>query len=237
MINKTKRQMVPPAVLIPRKTYFWSVTPQTGKHNKESSIALLTVLRDYAKLGDKEREITRILSAGEVKVDGKVVKERRTAVGFMDIVSIPSIKKSYRVIYDTKGRLVIREESDKNRELKPMKVMKKVVTKGGKIQLSFHDGQNILTQDASIKPGDVLIVKVPEKEIKEVVKMQTGNKVFLTGGSHVGTIATVKKIEIKESSHANLIHFQEDFSTITDYAFPVSGPRYTFDVPSTGVGN
>ncbi len=237
MINKTKRQMVPSTVMIPRKTYFWSVTPQTGKHNKESAIALLTVLRDYAKLGDKEREITRILSAGEVKIDGRVVKERRTAVGFMDIISIPAIKKSYRVMYDTKGRLVIREEIEKNSDLKPMKVMKKVITKGGKIQLSFHDGQNIITNDASIKPGDVLIVKVPEKEIKEVIKMQAGNKVFLTGGSHVGTVATVKKIEIKESSHANLIHFQEDFSTITDYAFPVSGPRYAFDIPSAGVGN
>jgi small subunit ribosomal protein S4e len=223
--------------MIPRKTYFWSVTPQTGKHNKESAIALLTVLRDYAKLGDKEREITRILSAGEVKIDGRVVKERRTAVGFMDIISIPAIKKSYRVMYDTKGRLVIREEIEKNSDLKPMKVMKKVITKGGKIQLSFHDGQNIITNDASIKPGDVLIVKVPEKEIKEVIKMQAGNKVFLTGGSHVGTVATVKKIEIKESSHANLIHFQEDFSTITDYAFPVSGPRYAFDIPSAGAGN
>lgn len=235
MINKTKRQMVPPSVMIPRKTHFWSVTPQTGRHNRKASVALLTVLRDYAKLGDKEREITRILAAGEVRVDGRVVKERRTAVGFMDVVSIPSIKKNYRVIYDSKGKLVIRAETEKNSDIKPMKVMKKIIISGGKIQLSFHDGQNILTEDASIKPGDVLIVKIPEREIKEVIKMQAGNKVFLTGGSHVGSIATVKKIEIKESSHANLVHFQEDFSTVTDYAFPISGPRYTFEVASAGV--
>ena len=235
MINKTKRQMVPPTVMIPRKTYFWSATPSTGKHNRKSSVALLTVLRDYAKLGDKEREITRILAAGEVKVDGRVTKERRTAVGFMDVISIPSIKKIYRVIYDNKGRLTIRQESEKNSEIKPMKVMKKVITTGGKIQLSFHDGQNILTDDKGIHPGDVLIMKMPEKEIKEIIKMQPGNKVFLTGGSHVGKIATVKKIEIKESSHANLVHFQEDFSTVTDYAFPISGPRYTFEIPEKGV--
>jgi small subunit ribosomal protein S4e len=45
----------------------------------------------------------------------------------------------------------------------------------------------------------------------------------------VGKIATVKKIEIKESSHANLIHFEEGFSTVTDYVFIIGTPKFTFE--------
>lgn len=236
MITKTKRLMASRVVNIPRKTFFWSPSARAGRHNKESAVPLLTILRDYLHIGDKEREITRILANGLVKVDGKIVKDRRFPVGFMDVVSIDQIDKSYRVVYDTRGRLVIADESKENSERKLMKVLDKKTIKGGKTQLTLHDGQGILTEDKSIKPGDVLIVKLPEKSVEHVLKLQPGNKAFLVGGSHVGKTVTVKKIEIKKSSYANLVHFEEDFSTISDYVFVVGGPKYSFEVPKVGEG-
>lgn len=234
MINKTKRMMVSRVVKIPRKTYFWGATPNAGKHQKSGSIALLTVLRDYLKLGDKEREVTRILNNGFVKVDGKIVKDRKAPIGFMDVITIDALNKCYRTLYDVRGNLVVVEDDPKNKDLKLLKISGKTITKGGKIQLSFHDGQSILTEDASLKPGDVVLAKLPEKKIMEVMKLQPGNKAFLTGGSHVGRIATIKKIEVKESSRPNLIHFEEDFSTITNYAFVVGGAKFSFNLPSVG---
>ncbi len=234
MINKTKRLMISRSVKIPRKTFFWGASPRAGKHNRKDSMALLTALRDYLKVGDKEREITRILVNGLVKVDGRVVKDRRYPVGFMDLITIDQIGKSFRVLYDRKGGLVMGEESKENSDKKLMKVMDKSTVKGGKIQLSFHDGQTVISENKEIKPGDVALVTLPDKNIQEVMKLQPGNKVFLTGGSHAGNVATIKKIEIKESSHKNLIHFEEGYSTITDYAFVVSGAKYTYDLPKIG---
>lgn len=230
MINKTKRLMIPRVTKIPRKVYFWGATPNAGKHTKESSVALLTVLRDYLKLGDKEREVTRMLNSGFIKLDGKIVKERKTAVGFMDLISVVPLDKHYRVLYDMKGRLIVKEENPKNNSIKPMKVFNKVTTKSGKTQLVLHDGQNVLTEDSSISTGDVLIMSVPEKKVEHIIKMQPGNKAFLTGGAHVGTIGTIKKVEVKESSSSNLVHFEEGFSTIADYTFVIAGPKYAFDV-------
>ena len=234
MINKTKRMMVSRVVKIPRKTHFWGPTPNAGKHQKTGSIALLTVLRDYLKLGDKEREVTRVLNNGFVKVDGKVVKNRKAAIGFMDVITVDALNKCYRVLYDERGNLAVVEDDLKNKDYKLLKIKEKHITKGGKIQLSFHDGQTVLTENSTIKPGDVVLAKLPEKEIIEVMKLQPGNKAFLTGGSHVGKVATIKKIEVKESSKPNLIHFEEDFSTITNYAFVVSGAKYSFDLPQMG---
>jgi small subunit ribosomal protein S4e len=229
MITKTKRQMVSREVKIPRKVHFWGVSPAPGKHNAVDSIPMLTALRDYLKLGDKEREVTRILNNKFVKVDGKIVKERRYPVGFMDVVSIEGQDHDYRVLYDSKGRLTLTKDMAKNSGTKLAKVEDKKTTKGGKIQLVLHDGQNIITDDKTIKSGDVLVLKIPEKQIIQTLKFQAGNKAFLTGGSHVGKIATVKKIEIKESSHANLIHFEEGFSTVTDYVFIIGTPKFTFE--------
>lgn len=231
MINKTKRLVISRTTKIPRKIYFWGATPSAGKHSKEDSVALLTVLRDYLHLGDKEREVTRMLNSGFIKIDGKVVKERRTAVGFMDVISVVPTKQHFRILYDHKGRLVALEENEKNSGIKPMKVYNKVTTKGGKVQLSLHDGQNIITDDKTITTGDVLIMAVPEKKIQHVVKMQPGNKAFLTGGAHVGSVGTIKKVEVKESSSSNLVHFEEGFSTISDYTFAIAGSKYAFNVP------
>lgn len=231
MINKTKRLVISRAVKIARKEYFWAATPMTGRHNKENSVALLTVIRDYLGLGDKEREVTRMLNNGLVKVDGKVVKERKTALGFMDVVSVESLKLYYRIIYDNKGRLVVLKEDEKNSTLKPKKVVNKITIKGGKTQLVFHDGENILTDDNSIATGDVVVMTVPENKVGQVLKMQPGNKAFLTGGEHVGSTGTIKKIEVKESSGKNLVHFEEGFSTVSDYAFVLGSPKYTFTLP------
>lgn len=234
MINKTKRLMISRSVKIPRKTFFWGASPRAGKHNRKDSMAILTALRDYLKVGDKEREITRILVNGLVKVDGRIVKDRRYPVGFMDLITLDQIGKSFRVLYDRKGGLVLGEESKENSDKKLMKVMDKSTVKGGKTQLSFHDGQTVLSENKEVKPGDVALVTLPDKKIQEVMKLQPGNKVFLTGGSHAGNVATIKKIEIKESSHKNLIHFEEGYSTITDYAFVVSGAKYSYDIPKIG---
>ncbi len=231
MINKTKRLVISRAVKIARKEYFWAATPMTGRHNKENSVALLTVIRDYLGLGDKEREVTRMLNNGLVKVDGKIVKERRTALGFMDVISVESLKLYYRIVYDNKGRLVVAKEDEKNSSLKPKKVINKLTIKGGATQLVFHDGENLITDDKSISTGDVVVLSIPENKISQILKMQPGNRAFLTGGEHVGSTGTIKKVEVKESSGKNLVHFEEGFSTVSDYAFVLGSPKYTFTIP------
>jgi small subunit ribosomal protein S4e len=229
MITRTKRQMLPRVVKVPRKEYFWGASARPGKHSRESSVPLLHLLRDYLHLGDKEREITRLLNSGYVLLDGKKVKDRRTGVGFMDLVTIVPTSENYRLLYDQRGRLVLRKESEKFSGVKFLRVKNKHTISGGKTQLSFHDGQNTLS-DADLNPGDVVTVRLPEKKFEEVLRMQPGSKVFITGGSHVGEIATVKKIEVKKSSTANLVEMEEGFETISDYVFVIGSNKFSYEL-------
>ena len=60
--------------------------------------------------------------------------------------------------------------------------------------------------------------------------MQPGSKVFITGGSHVGETATVKKIEVKKSSSANLVEMEEGFETISDYVFVIGSNKFSYEL-------
>ncbi len=232
-INKTKVSMVTPAVKTARKLHFWGVTPMTGKHSRARSVAMLTVLRDYLNLGDKEREITRILNSGAVKLDGEIVKERRAAVGFMDVINLVSLNQTYRIIYDTNGRLVAIPDA-KHAGSKLVKVTGKKSEGKGKYVISFHDGQNIISEDSTITPNDVLLVSVPDKKIEQTLKLAPGAKVFMTGGSHVGETGTIKAVEVKKSSQANLVELEEGFSTTIDNVFVIGSQKFMFDLGRSG---
>ncbi len=230
MINKTKTMMASRSLKVPRKTHFWIVTPAPGRHTKRDGIALLTVMRDYLKLGDKEREITRIISSGKVKVDGKVVRDRRFNLGFMDTLTVDGLDDVFRIVYDKKGRFVISKVKKQDAQKKLVKIVGKKAEGKDVFRISFHDGQNITSKEKDLKPGDVLLIKTPDKSIEEVLKLQPGSKVFLTGGTHVGQTAIVKTVEVKESSHANMLTFEEGFGTVVDYAFPIGNQKFTFDL-------
>ncbi len=226
MINKTKRQMIPRVVKIPRKKYFWGATSMPGPHKRNASVPMLHVLRDYLSLGDKEREITRLLNNKFVMVDGKAIKEKKYPAGFMDLITIPELKKSYRVLYDKLGRLTPVPEKEENSNVKPRKVLNKYTIKGGKTMIACHDGYTFISDNKGISTGDVVLYNVKDKKIDGTIKLQEGSKVFLTGGNHVGSIATVKSIEVSKSSQSNLISMEEGFATIEEYVFPIGNLKF-----------
>ena len=51
--------------------------------------------------------------------------------------------------------------------------------------------------------------------------MAPGALAFVAGGSHVGQLARVEKVEVRNSSQPNLVHFAEGFSTTKEYVYVV----------------
>jgi Ribosomal protein S4E len=222
--------MIPRTVKIPRKAYFWGTTSSAGPHKKNASLPLMHLLRDYLKVGDKEREITRILNSKLVKVDGRVVKEKQYPLGFMDLITIENGSHSaFRIVYDKLGRLVPIEVEQENMNIKPRKVLDKKTIKGGKTMLCFHDGYNLTVENKDISTGDVILYDLKSKKIDGVIKQQDGAKAFLTGGNHVGSIATIKHVEVSKSSRSNLVSMEEGYSTIEEYVFLLGNLKLNLD--------
>ncbi len=215
-----KRLSAPKTYKIPRKVAKWIVKPSPGPHNKEA-IPLLVIVRDFLKLADTAREARRIIAAGEILVDGVVRKDYKFPVGLFDVVTIPKLDKSYRILFDERGRYIPREIEDA--DLKLYKIVNKTVVRGGKIQLNLFDGTNILASN-EYKTKDSLLLKIPEKKIVDHLKFEEGALVMITGGTHAGEIGRLKEYKIVRSSAPNLVTVEgeeRDITTIEDYIFVI----------------
>jgi len=215
-----KRLSAPKTYKIPRKVYKWVVKPSPGPHNK-NAVPLLIVVRDYLQLADTAREARRIIAAGEILVDGVPRKDYKFPVGLFDVIKIPKLNKSYRMVFDEKGRYVPIEIEDDN--LKLYKIVNKTMVKGGRIQLNLFDGTNILA-DNSYKTKDSILMEIPEKKIVDHLPFEIGALVMITGGSHAGEIGRIKDYRIIRSSSPNLVTVEvegKELTTIEDYVFVI----------------
>ncbi len=215
-----KRLSAPKTYKIPRKTAKWVVKPSPGPHNKEA-IPLLVVVRDFLELADTGREARRIIASGEVLVDGVVRKDYKFPVGLFDVITIPKLEKSYRILFDDKGRYIPREIEDS--DLKLYKITNKTMVRGGKVQLNLFDGTNILASN-EYKTKDSILLRIPEKEVIDHLKFEEGALVMITGGTHAGEIGRLKSYKVVRSSAPNLVTVEgeeRDITTIEDYIFVV----------------
>ncbi len=189
-----KRLAAPKAWKIKRKKRFgtWVTNVIPGPHPKERSIPLRILVRDLLGLADNAREADFIIRSGKVLVDGVPRKNPRFPVGLFDVVEIPDVEKVFRIILDEQGRLVPKEIPADEKKIKLVRVERKMIIKGGKAQITTHDGRNFILEDAKdVRPGDVLKISVPEQKIEEVLHLKAGNLVYVLSGRHAGTIGKI----------------------------------------------
>lgn len=224
MSKHLKRLAVPRSWVIPRKTNVYTTKPRPGAHPIERALPLGTIVRDFLKLAATGREAARVIGAGDVLVDGRVVKDPKFAVGFMDVVSVPKTKQSWRVFIDDKARLRVVAIESGQAGWKLAQITGKTTVAGGRTQLNFHDGRNLLVKKDDYATGDVLRLELPTQKVLGHFPLKEGSSVLITDGRHAGEVAPVKAIEVTRSHKPNLIHLtvgEESFTTIKPYAFPI----------------
>jgi len=217
-----KRISAPTAWPIGRKAHKWAVTPRPGPH--KTCMPLAIILRDVLKLGDNIREVKHILNEGQVLVDGVVRRDYRFPVGIFDVISIPAIKKDYRMLFDSKGRFTLIPIKDRN--LKLCRINDKTMVRDGKIQLNLHDGSNVIATN-EYKPGDSVVLELPQRKIKQHLERKPGNLAIIIGGRHLGEVGTIKELRLLRSSQPNMVTMESDkeFEVIEDYVCVVGAKK------------
>jgi small subunit ribosomal protein S4e len=229
-----KRYKAPKHWPIHPKENKWTVKPNAGPHAIEESLPLLLIVRDILGVADNSREAKRIINNGDILVDGRIRKDYKYPVGFMDVIEIPKTKSVYRVLPDEKGRLILHPITKKNKEFKLCKITNKTTINGGKTQLNLHDGRNYL-DEGDYKAGDVVILKIPEQKVNEVISFEDGTIGLITGGKHIGEIGRIKEINITKSSMPNTVEMETDdkktFLTLKDYVFVIGKKEPAITLP------
>jgi len=194
-VSHLKRLTAPKFWPIPKKKFTWTFSPSPGPHKKEECIPLAIVIRDILKLAESGKEAKRIIKSREVLVDGKVRIDHRYPVGLLDVISIPKIKKHFRVIpYKNVLKLIEIDEEDSKKKI--LKIVGKKSIKGNKFQLNMNDGKNLIVNENKYKTNASLLVELPTLKILDYIEMDVGNLALITSGGNAGNICKI--VEVKE---------------------------------------
>jgi len=196
-MSKIKRLLAPKFWKVPKKQAKFVVAPRPGPHKKFESIPLQIVLRDILKLAETGKEARTIIKRGEILVDGKIRKDHAYSIGLFDSITIPKIKKFYRVVPTAKG-LGLMGIPENESKLKICKINNKTILKKGKLQLNLHDGRNLLAEKDIYKNGDSILIEFPNKIVKHV-KYEPNNLVIVIKGKNSGKTGKIKSIEAKKT--------------------------------------
>jgi small subunit ribosomal protein S4e len=237
MKRHLKRLAAPRAWSIPLKKKVWAVKTAPGPHKTEESVPLLVVVRDLLKYAATGREAKRIIREGQIIVDKKARKDYKFPVGLADIVEIPVMKERKIVLYDGRGKIILKKITLKNSKAKLCRIADKTLVNGGKIQLNLHDGRNLLLdpKDDVYKVKDSILLDLEKKAIKGHYQFKEGSMALITGGKHTSRIAKIKEIRINRGPGANTVVMEDkdgEFQTIDEYVF-VAGDK-KLAIPEVG---
>jgi len=217
-----KKLAAPKSWNIERKDYVWITKPRAGPHSLESAMPITTILKLLLKKADTSRESEHLLKGGDVFIDGRIVKDPKFPVGFMDVLSLPKIKESYIMLYDKYGRLRI-QLLENEQKFKLCRVDTKTIIKKGKKQIGLHDGRSLLV-DKEYKLGDVLKISVPDQKIMDHLEFKKGNAAYVIGGQHAGKVGKIKEEIVGTAEKEALTVLEKDgeaFNVPKRYVFIV----------------
>ena len=222
MYRHLKRLAKPKAIPIPAKGAVYLKKASPGAHKASQSVTLSTLLTSILKVAESNAAAKKLLSAGEILVDGRPVKDSAFGVGIMDLVSIPKMKKNFRVVA-VKGILRFVEVPDAEAKQKYCRILRKTFIKKGKLQLSLHDGRTLL-YDGKVSTGDTVKVAVPAQKAEAVLKLAPGATCYVYRGRHSGAIAKLKEVFVRPGSKpadAVLESPSGEIITLENYLFVV----------------
>jgi small subunit ribosomal protein S4e len=231
MSDHLKRLATPRSWPLKRKANVWTTKQRPGSHSVEESVPAAVLLRDIIKICDTSREAKRIVANRDLLVDGKAVRSIKAPVGLMDVVAIPAMDLYYRVVLSDKGKITVVPISKDEASWKLAMIENKTKVAGGKIQINFHDGRNILLDKNMYKTGYGVKIAVPDQKIEEVYELKAGATVLIFRGQHAGKTAVVKEYVITKDASANVVMFTDGSETVKSNVFVIGGDKPAIKLP------
>jgi small subunit ribosomal protein S4e len=221
-----KRLSAPKHWMLSKIGGIWATKSSQGPHKLRESVPLSVILRNKLKLSLTGRESKMIVCAkeGNIAVDGKIRKDHKYPVGFMDVLTILKTKQNYRLLYDSKGKFGLCKISPSEAEFKLCKVKARAMGAKGIPYVVTHDGRTIRFPNPEIKANDTVRINLRNGEITDFYKFHEGCQVMINGGNNVGRIGSLVKVE-KHDGGYDIIYVKDtngkEFSTRLSNVFVI----------------
>ncbi|MCH7568254.1 MAG: hypothetical protein IIA87_02430 [Nanoarchaeota archaeon] len=156
---------------------------RASSHIKDG-VPVVIAVRDMLGLAKTAKEVKEIIKEKLIKINGKIVKNPKESIRLFNVLEIG---KKYRLTILPTGKFSFEEIKD---SVRLCKIINKKILRGKKIQLNFHDGTNILSNE-NINIGDSIELDFDGK-IRKVISFEKGKNSFVISGRSVGLIGVVK---------------------------------------------
>jgi len=188
-----KRINAPKSWMLDKLGGIFATKPSQGPHKYRESIPLTVVLKNRLKYALTGREVMMIVNdkEGNIAVDGKIRKDPRFPAGLMDVISIKKTGELYRVLYDVKGRFILRNIGQEEAKHKLCKITKKAVGPNKIPYIVTHDGRTIRFPNPAISVLDTVKLDIATGLIVDHVAFETGNLALITSGNNVGRVGVI----------------------------------------------
>lgn len=189
-----KRLASPKTWPIMKKTLTYVSRPYPGPHKLEYQIPITVFLRDMVSVLKTSKEVKYVIHNNDCLIDGKICHDNKRPVGLFDVVSLPKLKKHFRILINDKNKLYGKVISDKEASIKVSKLVGKSTLKKGLLQLNTLDGRSIVS-DKDYAINSTLVLNLPDQKVANIFAFEKGASILLIGGSHVGVVGTIETIE------------------------------------------
>ncbi len=223
-----RRHLMPVSWGVKRKGISFVARPNPGSHQRAYATSLLNILRDNLNYAHSTKEAKYITHNEEIKVNGKQIKDIKTAIGMFDLLEIPKTKEKYTVIFDELGKIKLVPAKDDSIVLK---VSNKTRTKGGKFQINFMNGFNILVDEKTFKSlsvEDSVLYDFTKKKVSKTFALKEGAFVYVYDGKFQGQIGQIESITEYNGKARDVVFLKigkESHSTAKDYCFVIGSKK------------
>ena len=221
MSDHMKRLAMPKTWPIPKKVHLWATKQSAGAHSVDSSMPAAMILRDMLKVCDTAKEAKKIIAARDLIVNGKAVKDAKTPVGLMDVVSLPKSGANYRVLLTSKGKLTLVPITADDARWILCRIENKTKVAGGKIQLNLSGGRNVLIDENKYSTGDSVKLCLETNKIVADYPLAENAVVLVISGRHIGAIETVEKYTVVNRPTENIVTFKSNAETVKANIFVI----------------
>lgn len=234
-LRHLRRTVAPPFWPISRKELVWTVKPKPGPHPITRSLPLGIVLRDILGYAFSMKEARRILAERKISVDGRIVTDYKFPIGLMDVIHVIPEDKYYRVVPDRTNKFKLVEISKEEAGYKLARVIRKQTVTGGALQITLHDGRNIIfsKEQTSTLPNirtlDSVVITVPRQSLVRHLPLKEGMLAVVTEGRHTGFIGRVESIQQVFKRKDSIVVLKnnngETVRTVLEYVLPVGDEK------------
>jgi len=126
----------------------------------------------------------------------------------MDVVSIEKTKDYFRILYDTKGRFVLKRVKPEEAKFKLCRIRRRAMGTNKVPYIVTHDARTIRFAHPEIEENDVIKLNLETNKVEDFIKFETGNVCFTVAGNNIGRVGIISHIE-KHMGSFTIVHIKD----------------------------